>query len=252
LPASPPFAAPRLVLFDLGNTLLYFNGSWLEALPRATRALRASLLAQGIPLGPTFDADFLAALDRYYLERDAECTEHTTESVLIELFQAAGLPIPAPGVFRAALDAFYAVTQAYWQPEPDALPTLQTLAARGYRMGLISNAGDAPDVEALIDKAALRPYLEHIFISANIGRRKPHGLIFKLALDAFGLPPEQAVMVGDTLYADVGGANAAGMRSVWIPRRVDSPENRALLAEFPPTAVIDSLSDLPGLLAGWE
>jgi hypothetical protein len=38
---------------------------------------------------------------------------------------------------------------------------------------------------------------------------------------------------------------------VWIPRRADTPENRAAAASSPPDVVINALSELPGVLDSW-
>jgi len=51
-------------------------------------------------------------------------------------------------------------------------------------------------------------------ISCEVGYLKPHPRIFQHALDALGVGPEETVMVGDSLRADVGGAKALGMTAV--------------------------------------
>ena len=73
-------------------------------------------------------------------------------------------------------------------------------------------------------------------------------VIIRLALAYWGCTPTQAVMVGDTLGADVVGAHNAGMPGIWINRRADTPANRAKLATIIPDAIIASLRELPELL----
>ena len=53
-----------------------------------------------------------------------------------------------------------------------------------------------------------------IAVSAEIGWRKPHVAIFERALEALGVGPTEAVMVGDRLREDVGGARALGLRTI--------------------------------------
>jgi FMN phosphatase YigB (HAD superfamily) len=55
-------------------------------------------------------------------------------------------------------------------------------------------------------------------ISADLGIRKPAPGIFLYALDALSVAPEQAVMVGDSLTADVAGAQDAGIFAIWKPK----------------------------------
>jgi FMN phosphatase YigB (HAD superfamily) len=55
-------------------------------------------------------------------------------------------------------------------------------------------------------------------------------------------------MVGDTLGADILGAQNAGIYAIWITRRADVPANRAHQDTIHPDAAIDSLAEIPGLL----
>jgi 2-haloalkanoic acid dehalogenase type II len=142
----------------------------------------------------------------------------------------------------------YAVTQKFWKPEPDAHATLEQLRQEGYRLGLISNASDDADVQALVDNAGLRDYFEVILTSAAQGIRKPNPQIFWTALDSLDVLPAQAAMVGDTLGADILGAQNAGIFSIWVTRRAATPANLAHADTIIPDARIDSLSSLPDLL----
>jgi HAD superfamily phosphatase (TIGR01668 family) len=171
--------------------------------------------------------------------------EETTVQLLQELMQAQGSSPPRQ-VLLDAMEAMYAITQKNWYPETDAKPTLQKLKEQGYRLGLISNAADDENVQALIDKADLRIYFDFILSSAACGIRKPDRYIFQLALDHFKVKPENAAMIGDTLEADISGANLMGIYSIWINRRVQLLTEGEL--SFQPQAVISSLEQLPALL----
>lgn len=72
-------------------------------------------------------------------------------------------------------------------------------------MGLVSNAGDDADVQNLVDKAQIRPFFQVILTSVKEGIRKPDPKIFWKALEALDAQPEEAVMVGDNLGADILG-----------------------------------------------
>lgn len=237
------------LIFDLGNTLIYFDGAWPDVIMEADDALFQSLSAAGFSLErKPFLKRFREALDAYYQERDAEFVEYTTMWVLantLEQFGYSGMP---EDQLRPALAAMYAVSQAHWLPEEDALDTLAWLKAQGYRLGLISNAGDDQDVQTLIDKATLRPYFDQIISSAHRGIRKPNPRIFLELLDGWGLQPKQAAMVGDTLGADILGAHNAGMYAIWITRRANTPANQAHAETIQADATIERLSDLPQLL----
>ena len=77
---------------------------------------------------------------------------------------------------------------------------------------------------------------------------KPTAAYFEAALADLGTPPAEAVMVGDDVASDVGGAKALGMRGVLV--RTGKFREEALEAAEPkPDAVLDSIADLPGYLA---
>jgi HAD superfamily hydrolase (TIGR01662 family) len=122
------------------------------------------------------------------------------------------------------------------------------LRQKGYRLALISNASDDADVQALVDKAGIRSFFEMILTSAAAGIRKPNPQIFRIVLDQLEVPAGRAAMIGDTLGADILGAQNAGLFSIWIDRRADTAANRAHVGLVRPDAVIHSLEELPALL----
>jgi HAD superfamily hydrolase (TIGR01549 family) len=241
-----PFDA---IIFDLGGTLIYFAGEWPDVLARANEELFHNLEAAGLKLDrQVFLQNFRSELQSYYRERESEFVEYTTLYILHGLLAEWGYPDVPDEVLRPALDAMYAVSQEFWQPETDAVPTMRVLKDRGYCLGLISNAGDDADVQSLVDKAGVRPYLDAILTSAAQGIRKPNPRIFFNMLERLGVTSSRTAMVGDTLGADILGAHNAGIFSVWITRRADTPDNRSHEDTIQPDAIIERLEDLPGLL----
>jgi HAD superfamily hydrolase (TIGR01458 family) len=72
---------------------------------------------------------------------------------------------------------------------------------------------------------------------------KPAAAFFLAAIADMGL--EHAVMVGDDVEADVGGAMAAGLPAVLV--RTGKHRADALIARVTPTAIVDSIADFPEL-----
>ena len=241
-----------LILFDLGATLIYFDGDWNEIIAQSHRRLVEELIRQGYTLpADAFTAYFLARMNAYHLERDTEFIEQAAEYILRDLLASYGYPQAAAGNLQPALRHMYAVTEEHWLLEQDTLPTLNGLRAAGYQLGLISNANDVQDIEALLDIHGLRSYFDQILISAAVGLRKPHPRIFQLALAHFQVPASRAVMVGDMLGADILGAHNAGMAGIWLTRRADRAANRAHEDTIQPDAEISTLLALPALLQNW-
>lgn len=237
----------RAILFDLGKTLIYPKDAWQPIYLASDKALTESLIANGIEVDPkTFPYEYIVRLNNYYAYREETLRETTTFGMLKNLLDEKGFRDVPALVLRAALDAKYAITQSNWHLEPDAHTALNSLRLTGYQLALISNAGDDPDVQALLDKHSLRHHFNFIRTSAETGYRKPHAHMFKEAMDALGVFPEQCAMVGDTLDADILGANKLGIYSIWIHRRVN--RETKTLVDIRPKAMIQTLKELPALL----
>jgi HAD superfamily hydrolase (TIGR01662 family) len=244
----------RGLIFDLGSTLIHTPQalSWALTLDRMRGDLLACLRDAGYDLDPAeFLARFAARMRDYDAQRQTDWVEYTTAWLLESTLAELGAPPPAPQVVTWAVAAYYRYSESLWQPVPGVHAALQRLAARGYRLGLISNAADAGNVHRLIDAADLRPYFDPIVISAEVGLRKPNPRIFQRVLAAWDLLPAQVVMIGDTLGADILGAQLAGLRNVWVTNHADHPANLAHRGNILPEAEIPSVADLPALLQQW-
>ena len=241
------------ILFDLGNTLLHFNGDYARMTTEADEALITALREAGLALeGEQFGRDFRSWLTTYHLEREIDFVEHTTKHILQKLLAEYGFKEVPDRVLEKGLKNLYEVSQAQWIPEEDTLPTLKVLRKKGVRLGVVSNAGDDTDVQHLVDKAGIRPYLDFVLSSAVHGLRKPDTTIFEQALAYWRFSPNEVAMVGDTLDADILGANRAGIFSIWLTRRASTPEDHVNRETIEPDAVIRTLVELPALLETLE
>ena len=210
----------RAILFDLGGTLMFARDPWLPIETRADLVFAEKLRGQGVEIEqPEFAQTFRRRLKEYYIRREQNLFETTYLSVAHELLQEHGYPNLAEAVVRSALDALFDVTQSNWVLESDALSTLKNLENSGYRMGLVSNAGDNQDVVELAEKFRIERFFDFILTSAACSYRKPHPRIFELALAHWDIPVREIAMVGDTLEADILGARNAGLFGILITRR---------------------------------
>ncbi len=238
----------KLVVFDLGGTLIYELAPWDTLFVRADVAMWQVLRQNGVKLRASDlygDAETLFEVyNREHRTEQNHLNEPTITAMLDELLRDKGYKLSEEQLSEA-LRAMYSVTQTNWGAEDDALSTLEALKRSGYRIGLISNAADDENTQTLIDKANIRPCLECIVSSAQFGKRKPDPSIFRSVLDHFEIPADQAVMVGDNFAADVVGAHGVGMQAIWVTRRATEPADPS---EAPADAVVKTLAEIPGLL----
>lgn len=240
----------RGVIFDLGSTLIRFTGDWEQVLERSRLQLGQDLLARGVALDlETFNPLFRQAMVESYQRRDEDCRERTTASVLLEVLQSLGVEDPGQAQIDAALRWMYALSEACWELMPGAIELLEALQAN-MRLGIISNAGDEANVQRLIDKTGLRPFVDPILISAAEGIRKPHRALFEKVLGSWQLEPQQVVMVGDNLEADIYGAEQVGMDSIWLTAEIADPWRQQRESAIVPRRQAVSLQQVGEMLAG--
>ena len=226
---------------------MYGRRNWTAVVAKADDALTNHLRAQGMEVSiNTFSTEFRKRLNEYFKQREKDLLETTYTFVLRELLKDKGYDDIPSETLRGALDALFAVTQENWILEDDAIPTLELLREKGYNLGIVSNAGDDTDVQQLAKGFGITKYFDFILTSAACSYRKPHPRIFELALSNWYCLPEEAVMIGDNLDADIRGATESGLYSIWISRRADS--KTADHAQVQPDATISTLSELPAIL----
>jgi FMN phosphatase YigB (HAD superfamily) len=126
---------------------------------------------------------------------------------------------------------------------PDAEPCLRGLRARGLTVGVVGNHRE--DGEALFERLGV----DVVGSSGRWGVAKPAPEFFARVIDEAGARPADVVYVGDRIDNDVVPAAAAGLAAVHIRR---GPWGYGQ-AEWPEAgrarASIDSLAQLPEVLA---
>jgi HAD superfamily hydrolase (TIGR01549 family) len=118
----------------------------------------------------------------------------------------------------------------------ETLAALGELRKRGWKIGIVSNG--SPTQEAKIDAAGLREAVDGCAISEVVGARKPEPEIFHAAAELCGCVLDGAWVIGDSARADIAGAVACGLRSIWISRG-----RRWEVADYRPDRIADSVPE---------
>lgn len=122
-----------------------------------------------------------------------------------------------------------------------AKTVLQTLSS-SYTLGLVTNGGQYTQLEKL-DVLGIQDVFDTLVFATPEKGLKPDSYPFECALRELDASPDETVHVGDSLHADVAGANAMGIGSVWIPYDSVDPSDGPT-----PDHTLDMLSDLPSVL----
>jgi putative hydrolase of the HAD superfamily len=135
---------------------------------------------------------------------------------------------------------------------PDAPAAVADLA-RDYKLALVTN-GPSDLQRGKLFAAGLEEFFPVIVVSAEVGIWKPDPRIFDRALGPLGVKPAEAAMVGDMVTRDVGAAQAAGLRGIWLDRAADggiaAADRRAdSSGDTRPDATIKTLAELRAAIA---
>ncbi|MBM3400804.1 MAG: noncanonical pyrimidine nucleotidase, YjjG family [Bacteroidetes bacterium] len=107
---------------------------------------------------------------------------------------------------------------------PQAHETLRDLKER-YSLHLISN-GFKESTELKILNNGLQVYFEQVIISEVVGFNKPEKAIFKHALTLAKARVSESIMIGDSIEADIRGAQDYGMKAIYFnPERKEKPSD---------------------------
>jgi putative hydrolase of the HAD superfamily len=98
----------------------------------------------------------------------------------------------------------------------DSRPALEALAARGFRLGIVSNF--EPWLEDVLRMEGVLELFSVLAISGVLGVAKPDPAIFQVALDKAGVVAGAAIHVGDHPDVDAAAARAVGITPVLIDR----------------------------------
>ena len=243
------------IIFDLGHTLMFLDSTWPEVFAQGVRDLAAFLEAKELGLdGEAFGQVLLERRSEGFRQAGQTQREVTAEASMRWTFARFGLTDPEPELVSSAVDAFFSYEDARWLAYPEAPAVLEALSSRGLRLGMFSNATHDPFIQRLVDRLGFRMWLEPALSSAGTGIRKPDPVAFAPILDVWNLPPESVIVVGDTLEADILGAQRAGMRSIWLCSRQGArQEDTGVYRSSDPAAVVPEvtigrLTELPACL----
>ncbi len=209
----------RWVCFDVGETIFDETGLW-------------SRWAEYMGVAP---GEFLAALRRIIAEgrHHREVFTHFQADFDIDKATAERLARGEDPGFHAA-DVF-----------ADVWPALAELTAAGVRIGVAGNTS------VLTEHAihALRLPIEFVASSSRWHVAKPEPAFFARLAEACSAPPAAIAYVGDRIDNDALAAGHAGMMGIWLRRGLWAQAQRHTALASTVRHQIDSLAELPTLLA---
>ncbi|MEU7990103.1 HAD family hydrolase [Streptosporangium canum] len=187
----------RLALFDLDNTLIDLDSAfqiWVREFAGERGLGREAV-------------DWLIALDR-------EGFPHR-EVFFTKLREHFVLPDSVKDLWHDYRNRMPHLVRC----RPEVLDGLAELRANGWMVGIVTN-GTADNQLGKIQRTGLAEAVDAYALSGVEGIRKPETGLFEIAAKRCGASlTGGGWMIGDHLVADIGGGQAAGLRTIWIDRR---------------------------------
>lgn len=208
----------KTIFFDAGHTLIHAHPSLGEIYTNVTKSF-------GIHVPPDrFAAEFAATFKEFVAnipsndivgtdEQDYRMWYDITKRIYDETPELHALD------YRRWFDLLYDTFghATVWRMYPETESILAELRQRGLRLGIISNWDTR--LKTIVRELGLHKLIDGLFISSEVGYRKPDKRIFDRAIEATAARPQETIHVGDTYEEDVVGALGAGIAPIFIDRR---------------------------------
>lgn len=239
------------ILFDLGDTLLDFGPVDTLALFNEGARLAYDYLQeidQPLPPFKKFHRRQLRAIQWQLLKSHFTRREFNSLEVLDRISKAMGQNLTADQLEELAW-MWYEPLSRQATVEDGLGDMLADFRRRdGLALAVVSNTFVSGRVlDRHLRQLGLLEHFSATIYSCNVRYRKPHPEIYRISLERLGIPPAEAIFVGDKLPIDIKGAAGVGMISV-----LKDPSGARRHRRIRPDHRITSLRQLPEIVAGYN
>jgi putative hydrolase of the HAD superfamily len=204
----------RAVIFDCYSTLVDIKTD--ESNPQIYRYLSLYLQYYGAQIEErTLKTMLKREKERYIRRKNERYPEVDLEVVFNNIVKKEGLNNPF--LAESCCKLFRLLSRERFQLFPDSLPVLEEISRNGYAMAVVSDAQKAFCLQEG-QMLGINDFFDHIILSTQYGFRKPDSRLFEIACSLLGIPPSEAVYIGDHPEKDVEGAKRIGMRVILVDR----------------------------------
>ncbi len=227
------------ILFDMFDTLMMIERDHAFYSPSLKKAYEY-IRERGVEVAfKEFEKAYVEARDALYAEADPKMEEPHFNLRITKALNLLGYHYPVTSdIVTGATNAFCESFMNFVRLDDCAIESLKKIHGK-YKLGIVSNFAIPECVHKLLQKHELTELFDVIIVSGAVNKRKPSPEIFEKALKILGTKAENAVFVGDTIDADIEGAKNAGMKTIYIERRMQQAAEAAK-----PDQIIKTMSDL--------
>ncbi len=186
----------KIIFFDIGNVFVSDDPSGCFAY----KCLYDRLVAEGMEI----------SVEEFFRLR----VEHMIDGGNLWTFVSRYVPEAEFKTWQSAVRAQMYREWSRLSPAISSMDKVPAALAPYYRLGIIAN--QPGEVEAVLAERNLLQHFEVLAISDKLNLHKPDPAFYQWAVDAAGIQPHEALMVGDRIDNDVRPAKHIGMRTAWL------------------------------------
>lgn len=207
--------APKMIVFDYGNTLVE------ESAYNAEKGMKAIEKYLVYNRNAVNISDLVKFSDMMFLEYIKKGNEQGLEvlntsclRVMLEYFEIKC------SIQYNELEKIFWDNAASGNKIEFSSELLKFLAENKIRTGIISNISFLGDnVKKRIDEIFSDNRFEFVITSSDYALRKPNPILYRIAINKSGLNADEIWFCGDNFECDIAGANLAGMQPVYFCRK---------------------------------
>ena len=221
------------ILFDLDDTLLDFTKSEKKALQQVFHAYDIPYTAEHIAKYKQINHELWVQFESGEIERQTIFEQRFPQFLKIYGYHVTG----------TAVDEQYRQHLMDGHDVIDGAEALLESLQGTHRLYAVTN-GLKEMQHKRLSESGLNKYFEKIFISEEVGAKKPEAAFFDFVFEQIAdFKKEETIIVGDMLHADILGGFNAGIDTVWVNNK-----NFKLYVDVTPTYEIQHVDELYKIL----
>lgn len=221
----------KVIFFDMGNTLLHFHygnsdeekdEQGLIYLTRYLNKFNSSITIDEVK--NIFFKSWIEGME----DRTTTYKEYPIEDFLNNFLSAYNIKLHINECIKA-INEFYTEYRENVFFEDNIYDILKSIKDKGYKIGIISNTCYYDEVmKECFKKAGIYELIDNFTFSYSLRIGKPNVKIFKIAIEAMEVFPEESLMIGDNLKSDIKPALDLGMKTIWLNNKNEKVNDKII------------------------
>jgi putative hydrolase of the HAD superfamily len=206
----------KITIWDFDGTLASREGMWTGTLVSVANRRLPDRQVTKDQIRPFLQSGFpWHTPEQPHPQQSPDQWWATLKPVFMRAYKGIGIQAEAADVLAGEVRSLF-LDATQWQVFDDVVPCLSSLRQLGWTHCILSN--HVPELPSLVHALGLSAFFAHVVTSARTGYEKPHPEAFNGLLRQF--PKGSAVwMIGDSLTADIQGAERVGIPAVLVRKK---------------------------------